>query len=208
MFCREGIVRSLIWLTFFRGMSDALLRDQNRLKNAVKYFSPNANIEAAVSQLDHLFKSASGNYSKEKDGARKAVNRPWCHRAHSRANRKCVANLSSRHSYFSELSSPARPNSWPEGLREISVNKLPKGMFTSPAMQWNWLDLDEKIVRAICDGTANLIWNEFWRRPRSIAKAPHRFEPEVLERQLRHLAKQVGPRPSLCFQTLIRPKGF
>jgi hypothetical protein len=45
---------------FFNGMSETLIQDQSRLKTAVKYLSPELNIENAVSQLDQILKSTSG----------------------------------------------------------------------------------------------------------------------------------------------------
>jgi hypothetical protein len=187
---------------FFNGMSETLIQDQSRLKTAVKYLSPELNIENAVSQLDQILKSTSG-----------AIQLRRTERVKSRRVEPSAIERIRKRAQDAMLAYPAGVQVFrdfkilrdtlfrPESLQQTRLNKLPKGMFTSPAMAWNWLDLDESIIRAINEWTAILVWNEFWDRKRSISRTRHEFGNLKFWKLLRHLARQVGTRPSLLLST-------
>lgn len=186
---------------FFDRMSETLLRNQSGIRSTVIYLASDINFENAVSRLDQILKHASTVIQSQRTERIKSrpVDPPAIERIRKRAEER-ILNRPLNVRIFQEFR-VVRELSATEYFRELRINKLPKGMFTTPAMVWNWHDLDETILRRIDDWRGNLVETEFRNRKRSISRTLHEFGSWRFWKLARHLARQVGSRPSLLLSS-------
>lgn len=189
-------------IAFFDRMAETLISNQDRLGVATRYLSPELNVESAVIQLEGLFKEASGVIQRRRTERLKSrrVEPSAVERIRKRAE-DAMLIYPAGVQVFEGFEILRDSHFLPEFLRETRVNKLPKGVFTSPAMAWNWMDLDESILSGIGLWIARLVDVDFWSRKRSISRTRHEFGSPQFWKLLRKLKQQVGPRPSLLLST-------